>query len=439
MGMSDDDLLDLVQRQTLKYFTDFAHPDSGMARERSNNLQQYKRDVVTTGGTGFGIMGMVAGVSRGFMTREDARARIEKIADFLTGKADKFDGVLPHFLDGTTGKAVSIMGPKDDGSDVVETSFLMMGLLTARQFFNADTPEEKRLCRKINKLWTDCNWNRHVKPGQKSLMWHRGAKGEWDMRLPLRGWNEGLVTLLLASAAPVPAHAIPEKMYKKGWKNGKEFKNGKKEYGIPLPLGPKKGGPLFLSQYSFLGIDPRGLKDRQVDYWQQNVNHTRINHAHCVRNPNGHKGYGDACWGLTASDDPAGYDAHSPTNDNGTISPTAALAAMPYTPEESMKALRHFFEERGDKIWGEYGFVDAFNDDKDWQAKTFLAIDQGPIIAMIENHRSGLLWNLFMSCPEVRHGLDKLGFESPHISPDPEQAAEKKASPFSFKRKPPRP
>ncbi|MBI1216853.1 MAG: beta-glucosidase [Alphaproteobacteria bacterium] len=429
MALDDEKLLDLVQQQTLKYFTDFAHPDSGMARERTNNIEQYGRDAVTTGGTGFGIMGIVAGASRGWLTREDARARIEKITDFLTDKAESFDGVFPHFLDGTTGETLDLMGPKDNGSDVVETSFLFMGLLTARQYFDGDAPEETRLRDKINKLWEGCDWTRHVKPGEDALRWHRGPGGEWDLNLPLKGWNEGLVTYLLAASSPT--HAVSEAHYKKGWEGGTEYKNGKSYHGIELPLGPEKGGPLFLSQYSFLGIDPRGLTDGKTDFLQQNVNQTLINRAHCIDNPHGHKGYGENCWGLTASDDPKGYDAHSPTNDNGTISPTAALSAFPYTPKESMAALRHFFEDRGDKIWGEYGFADAFNDGEDWQARTCLSIDQGPIIAMIENHRSGLLWDLFMSCPEVKLGLEKLGIDSPHLAPGKAPAP---AKPAPFKK-----
>jgi hypothetical protein len=172
---------------------------------------------------------------------------------------------------------------------------------------------------------------------------------------------------------------------------------------------------LFFAHYSFLGLDARGLKNRHADYWQQNVSHVLINREHCLRNPHGFAGYGADCWGLTASDDPEGYRSHAPDEDRGVISPTAALASFPYTPEHSMRALRHFYDDLGDRIWGEYGFKDAFAPTRDWYAQSYLAIDQGPIIAMIENHRSGLLWRLFMSCPEVQAGLRTLGFQSPHL------------------------
>jgi hypothetical protein len=167
---------------------------------------------------------------------------------------------------------------------------------------------------------------------------------------------------------------------------------------------------LFWSHYSYLGLDPRGLRDRYADYWQHNRNHTLLNRKYCIENPSKFKGYGEDCWGLTASYSVKGYAAHSPARDLGVISPTAALSSFPYTPEYSMQALKHFYYDLGDRIWGEYGFHDAFSEQKNWYPQRYLAIDQGPIIVMIENYRSGLLWKLFMSCPEVRDGLKKLGF-----------------------------
>ena len=203
------------------------------------------------------------------------------------------------------------------------------------------------------------------------------------------------ITYVLAAGAP--RYGVEPLVYHRGFAAGREFLNGKSYYDIKLPLGMPYGGPLFFSHYSFCGLDPHGLKDSYADYWQQNVAHARINHAHCAANPHGHLGYGGECWGLTASDDPDGYAAHDPANDNGTISPTAALSSLPYTPHESLAAIRHFLRRYGDKVWGRYGFVDAFCERRNWYAETFLAIDQGPIIIMMENHRSGLLWKLFMS------------------------------------------
>jgi hypothetical protein len=170
---------------------------------------------------------------------------------------------------------------------------------------------------------------------------------------------------------------------------------------------------LFFAHYSFIGFDPRNKKDAFANYFIRNRNHTLINRAYCIANPENHKGYSDVCWGLTASDNPWGYSAHEATGpaDNGTITPTAALSSMPYTPEESMAALKHFYREHGERLWGEMGFYDAFNLDQDWFASSHLAIDQGPIICMIENHRSRLLWDLFMANPEIQPALEAIGFK----------------------------
>jgi hypothetical protein len=409
--LSDSALLDLVQKQTIKYFWDFAHPVSGMARERSNEEYGYGNEVVTTGGTGFGIMALIAGVERKWLPRDSVARHLLKMVSFLL-KAESYHGVFPHWMNGSTGKTIPF-SRKDDGADLVETSYLFQGLLCARQYFNADNRVERDLRNRINWMWSDIEWNWFTRDGRDVLYWHWSPNNGWAMNFPVRGFNECLIMYILAASGE--HYPVSSAVYHNGWAQSDFFKNGKKFYGYTLPLGFDYGGPLFFSQYSFLGLDPHGLKDEYADYWEQNQNHTLINHAYCVDNPKKFKGYGEDCWGLTASDTYDGYNAHSPTNDLGTISPTAALSAFPYTPEFSMKALKHFYYDLGDKIWGEYGFVDGFNETKDWYAKSYLAIDEGPIVAMIENYRSGLLWKLFMSCPEIQGGLKKLDFESPFI------------------------
>lgn len=406
-NLSDSALLDIVQHQTFRYFWDFAHPVSGMARERSNEAYDYGNEVVTTGGTGFGIMAVIAATERKWIARDTAAKLLLKMVRFLS-KADAYHGVFPHWLNGATGKTIPF-SRKDDGADLVETSFLFEGLLCARQYFNGEDKTEAELRNRINWLWNDIEWNWFTRDGQEVLYWHWSPNNGWAMNFPLRGFNECLITYVLAASAE--RYPVPAAVYHRGWVQSNFFKNGKIFYGHLLPLGFDYGGPLFFSHYSFLGLNPKGLKDQYADYWQQNVNHTLINHDYCVDNPKHFKGYGENCWGLTASDTYDGYNAFSPTNDFGTITPTAALSAFPYTPEYSMKALRHFYYDLGDKIWSEYGFTDAFNETKNWYATSHLAIDQGPIIVMIENYRSSLLWKLFMSCPEVQKGLKKLGFE----------------------------
>jgi len=409
--LSDSALLDLVQKQTFRYFWDFAHPVSNLSRERSNKSFSYGDEVVTIGGTGFGVMAVIVAAERKWITRDTAAKFLLKMVNFLL-KADSYHGVFPHWMDGATGKTIPF-SRKDDGADLVESSYLFQGLLCARQYFNGTDRVERELRNRIGWLWNDIEWNWFTKGGEEVLYWHWSPDNGWAMNFPVRGFNECLIMYVLAASGE--RYPVSPAVYHRGWAQSSFFNNGKEFYGIRLPLGFDYGGPLFFSHYSFLGLDPRGLKDRYADYWEQNRNHTLINREHCVRNPNKYKGYSAKCWGLTASDTYNGYAAHSPTEDLGTISPTAALSAFPYTPEYSMEALRHFYNDHGDKIWSQYGFVDAFNETKNWVADSHLAIDQGPIIVMIENYRSGLLWKLFMSCPEIQKGLKKLGFESPHF------------------------
>ncbi|HEX3168184.1 MAG TPA: glucoamylase family protein [Chitinophagaceae bacterium] len=411
-NLSDSALLDLVGKQTFRYFWDFAHPVSNLSRERSNEAYNYGNEVVTTGGTGFGVMAVIVATERKWITRDTAAKFLLRMVNFLL-KADSYHGVFPHWLNGATGKTIPF-SRKDDGADLVESSYLFQGLLCARQYFAGDNRTERELRNRIGWMWNDIEWNWFTK-GEEVLYWHWSPNNGWAMNFPVRGFNECLIMYMLAASGSNDKYATSSAIYHRGWAQSNFFKNGKEFYGIKLPLGFDYGGPLFFSHYSFLGLDPRGLKDRYADYWEQNRNHTLINREYCIRNPNKFKGYGENCWGLTASDTYNGYDASSPTNDKGTIAPTAALSAFPYTPEYSMQALKHFYYDLGDKIWSEYGFVDAFNETQNWYAKSHLAIDQGPIIVMIENYRTGLLWNLFMSCPEIQNGLKKLGFNSPAL------------------------
>jgi hypothetical protein len=406
--ISDTALLTLIQQQTFKYFWDFGHPVSGMARERNTS-----GDVVTTGGTGFGIMSMLVGINRGFISRTDGLNRINTIVNFLTNNCTRYHGAFSHWINGTTGATVPF-STQDNGADLVETSFLMQGLLCARQYFNGTTSAEVTLRNNINTLWNGVEWTWFTQNNQQVLYWHWSPNYNWAINMPIKGWDEALVTYVLGASSTT--YPINQSVYSNGWASNGGMKNGNTYYGNVLPLGPTLGGPLFFAHYSFLGINPNGLSDAYANYLTQNTAHAKINYAYCVANPGGYNGYSSACWGLTASDDNiSGYSAHSPTNDLGVISPTAAIASLPYTPTESMNAIRFFYYKLGDKIWGQYGFTDAFNLTNIWFATSYLAIDQGPEIVMIENYRSGLLWNLFTSCPEVQQGMRNLGFTAPYL------------------------
>jgi len=406
--ISDNALLDLVQQQTFRYFWDYGHPVSGLARERSNATPE----TVTSGGSGFGVMAIVTAVSRGLITRTQGVQRIQTIVSFLKNTAPKFHGAFSHWMNGTTG-AIVPFGTNDDGADLVETSYMMMGLLTARQYFNGADPAETTLRNDINSLWNGVEWDWFRQNGKKVLYWNWSPNYGFAVNVPVQGWNECLITYVLAASSPT--HSIPKAVYDSGFARNGAMVNNNIYYGYQLPLGPAQGGPLFFEHYSFLGINPNGLTDAYANYTTQTKNHTLINYTYCISNPKGWYGYSDSCWGLTASDIQNGYTANSPTNDVSHIAPTAAVSSLPYTPTESMKALKFFYYVLGDKIWGQYGFKDAFSLQNLWFADSYLAIDQGPMIVMIENYRSGLLWNLFASCPEIKAGMLSLGFSAPYL------------------------
>ncbi|MDP4262765.1 MAG: glucoamylase family protein [Bacteroidota bacterium] len=406
--LSDNALLDSVQKQTFKYFWDFGHPVSGLARERSNG----DNNVVTTGGSGFGIMAIPVAISRNFITRAEGLARMQKIAGFLKTMPPRFHGAFSHWMNGTTGAVVPVAS-NDNGADLVETSYLMMGLLTARQYFDGADAGETALRSDINTLWNGVEWDWFRQNGKKVLYWNWSPDYGWAVNVPVQGWNECLITYVLAASSTT--HGISKAVYDSGYARNGAMVNNNSYYGYVLPLGQPSGGPLFFEHYSFLGIKPSGLNDAYANYQTQTTNHTLINYTYCKNNPGGYFGYSDSVWGLTASDIPNGYTASSPTNDIGVIAPTAAISSMPYTPTESMKALKFFYYVLGDKLWSDYGFRDAFTLQDTWFAGSYLAIDEGPIILMIENYRTGLLWNLFTSCPEVKAGMLSLGFTAPYL------------------------
>jgi hypothetical protein len=408
--ISDTALLTLVEQQTFKYFWDFGHPVSGLARERTSSA-----DIVTTGGSGFGVMSILVAVQRNFITRAQALIRIDTIVSFLTTKVTRYHGAFSHWINGATGATVPF-GQQDDGGDIVETSYMMQGLLCVRQYFNSTTDaNEINLRASINNLYDAVEWNWYRQNIQNVLTWNWSPDFNWAINVQVKGWDEALITYVMAASSNVVANRIPKIVYDNGWANNGGEKNGRSFYGTTLPLGPDYGGPLFFAHYSFLGINPHNLTDAYANYWQQDTAHAVINYSYCVNNPKHNYGYSNLCWGLTASDIQGGYDASSPTNDLGVIAPTAAVSSLPYTPSQSMSAIRFFYYKLGDKVWGQYGFTDAFNLSGAWFDSDQLAIDQGPEIVMIENYRSGLLWNLFMSCPEVKMGMTALGFASPNL------------------------
>jgi hypothetical protein len=415
--LSDSALIREVQHRTFRYFWDGAEPHSGAARERfhvDGDYPDHDAHIVTSGGTGFGVMALLVGIERGFITRTEGAERLTRIVGFLE-KADRFHGAWPHWMEGPTGR-VKPFSRNDNGGDLVESAFLVQGLLCVRQYFRDGSPAEQALAKRIDRLWRSVEWDWYQRGGQNVLYWHWSPDKGWAMNFRIEGYNECLITYVLAASSPT--HPIPAAAYHEGWARGGRIKNNidPKKPGPQLELNhqgdSRSGGPLFWSHYSFLGLDPRRLHDRYADYWRHNVEHTRINRQHCIDNPHGYRGYGPHCWGLTAGYSVGFYAAHRPGEDLGVISPTAALSSFPYTPRESLRALRYFHDDLGHWIYGPYGFYDGFSLHHRWCKPWYLAIDQGPIVVMMENHRTGLLWRLFMSCPEVQTGLDRLGFRN---------------------------
>lgn len=399
--MTDDEYLDMVQRATFRYFYNYGHPVSGLSRERLGSGQ-----TVTSGGSGFGVMALLVGIERGYISRQEGTERILKILRFLNYKADRFHGAFSHWLDGETG-TVQPFSTYDNGGDLVETSYMIQGLFTVRQYFNLQSSDEDSIRALSQKIIDEVEWDWYRR-NTNFLYWHWSPNYGWQMNMTVQGPNEAMIVYLLGIASTT--HGVPASLFHNGWASSTYYKNAKSFYGYRIWVGWDYGGPLFFSQYSFLGFDPREKKDIYANYFANNKNITLIHKAYCTANTHGFTGYGENCWGLTASDDPTGYRVHEPTNDNGTITPTAAISSIPYTPQESIDFIKHIYRTYGNNVWGEYGFKDAFNPTQSWYAGSYLAIDQGPIIAMIENYRSGLLWNLFMSSPEIQPMLDAIGF-----------------------------
>ncbi len=434
-SISNDSLLTLIQYRTFQYFWEGAEPVSGMARERihmDNDYPQQDKNVVTTGGSGFGLMAILVGINRGFITREEGLNRYQRIVKFLAS-ADRFHGAWPHWLYGETGK-VKPFSKYDDGGDIVETAYLVQGLLAVKQYFTDGNAAEQQLAADIDKLWRGVEWNWYQKDGESVLYWHWSPDYGWKMNFPLQGYNECLIAYVLGASSP--SFPITAEAYHKGWARDGAIVQPTSKYGYKLNLrhngSTEYGGPLFWAHYSYLGLDPRNLKDQYASYWEENRNQVLIDREYCIKNPGHYKCYGPDCWGLTASysiqdyeslkesgrledmqfsdDPPVGYTAHQPSNDRGVISPTAALSSFPYAPKECMQVARFLYDSLADKLMGPYGFYDAFSCQYNWFPEKYLAIDQGPIPVMIENYRTALLWNLFMKNEEVQQGLDKLGF-----------------------------
>lgn len=407
--LSDEALLDTLQRAHFNYMWAGAEPNSGLAYERIHDDGDYGYNdptIITTGGSGFGIAGLVVAMERGFITRAEGVARLQRIVTFLT-RAKRFHGVWPHWL--YPSGRVAPFSQKDNGGDLVESSFLMQGLLCARQYMNPEVEAEKQIIDGINTLWQEMEFDWYRRDGQNVLYWHWSPDYGWEMNLPIQGYNECMIVYILAASSPT--HPCPAACYHRGWARSGGIRSDVTFKGYKLQLSHNgaetTGGPLFWAHYSWIGLCPKGLSDRYADYWDAMRAHVLSDYAYCVENPKGYINYSDSCWGLTAGYSMNGYSAHAPNNDLGVITPTAALSSFPYAPEQAMAAARLWYSKKA-LLWGDYGFYDGYSATAKWYPRRYLAIDQLTIAPMIENYRTGLLWRLFMSCPEIQQGLQVL-------------------------------
>ena len=421
-ALTDDELVSMVQESCFRFYWESAHPVAGLAPE----VWPGDPNLLALGGNGFGVMALLVAAERQFVTRDQATARLLKIVRFLA-KADRFHGAWPHFLNGNTGKTIPFFGKYDNGGDLVETAFMIQGLLAARRYFDGDTIAEREVRDTITRLWRDVEWDWYRRtPGGDVLYWHWSPDYGFYIGHPLVGWNETMIVYLLAIASPT--HPVPASLYYSGWAGtadlqvryrqgwsrttaGDHYANGRSYYGIKLDVGEGNGADLFFTHFSFMGFDPRGLRDRYTNYFSNNRAIALINRAYCIENPRHFVGYGPDCWGLSAGIN-SGGGRPLPRDDNGTINIMASLASMPYTPKESLAALKHYYRDLGAKVWGIYGFHDGFNQTEDWYEEIYMALNQAPITVMVENHRTGLVWRLFMSNPEIRPALEAIGFKA---------------------------
>ena len=417
LNQSDIDLMNKLQEDVFTFFWDYAQPNSKLSRERiyENNIS-FDENTVTTGGSGFGFLNILIGIENQFITRSEGINHLEIALNFLEN-ADRFYGAWPHWMDGNNGEVIPF-SMLDNGGDIVETAFLCQALICIREYFKNGSVQEQALAQKADELWKGVQWNWYTNGGNH-LYWHWSPDYEWQMNFKIEGYNESLITYILAVSSPT--YPISASTFHSGLADNGNILSTAKMYDIPILLNHKgeygNVGPLFWAHYSYLGLDPRGLSDGYVNYWNVVKNHTQIIHQYSIQNPEDYTGYSETCWGLTASysrnsDGSTGYAAHKPNNDKGVISPTAALSSFPYTPEESMKFLRFLYEETNNEYIGIAGPYDAFSVHYQWKTQRYLAIDQGTIAPMIENYKTQLFWNLFMNAPEIKQGLVELGFSS---------------------------
>jgi hypothetical protein len=436
--------LDDLEERTFRYFWETTNPDNGLVPDRSPTPS-----FSSIAAVGFGLTAYGAGVERGYVTREQARARTLATLRFFrdapqgpdAAGVTGYKGFYYHFLDMKTGRRFETVE-----LSTIDTALLLAGVLFAREYFDGADPEEVEIRAVADELYRRADWAwASVRPPAISMGW-TPESGPLDYDWV--GYNEAMVVLVLALGSPTfpagdGAWGTFTAGYEKRWGWGAS-------YGGPEHL---RFPPLFGHQYSHVWIDFRRIQDaymrgKGIDYFENSRRAIAWQRSYANQNPEGWKGYGGDVWGLTACDGPndrqlvdAGgkartfksYAARGPGQlDDGTLAPTAAASSIAFAPELAIPAIMALKEKYGAQVYSTYGFLDAFNPSFEypgtlsygrvvpgfgWVDVDYLGIDQGPIVAMLENYRSGLIWKVMKKSPYVRAGLQRAGFTGGWLSP----------------------
>jgi len=407
-----DGFITEVQEAGFRYFYDYAYPSSHLPREGIKAKNSWDPEAMSAVSTGMYFFNIAVGIERGFITREQGAEHVRVLLDFLNGPTDRFYGAFPHWIDGNTGK-VRPFSPQDNGADMVESGIIAEGLIFAREYFDQETDTERSIREVSDSLWKAIEWDKFIQDPdtpEQVMIWHWSPDHGFS-NLPIVGFNEAEICYILGVASPT--FPIKPELYWDGWvaKNA-DYYNPRTVEGVDGPiellLNHDYGIPLFVMHYSYMGLDPRKVPLKEGNLFDEFTQLTKANRDYAKLNADKFQGY-DKYWGLTASLDPDGYRAHHPVHDdNGTISPTGALSSIAYLPEDVIDLMCELYLNEGETLWGPFGFYDAFNPTRDWYAEGYIGIDVGPIAPMIENYRSGKLWDTFMKAPEINAAIDKI-------------------------------
>ncbi|MDM7914397.1 MAG: glucoamylase family protein, partial [Candidatus Eisenbacteria bacterium] len=405
-ALTNEALLDTLQRTAFDFFWNEANPANGLIKDRST-----PGSACSIASVGFGLSAILIGIDHGWITRDEGRARIlTTLETFWNGPQGTapdgmigYKGLFYHFLDMNTATRTW-----DCELSTIDSALLFAGILDAREYFTTDDPVDVQVRTLADSLYYRADWNffRNGNPG--ILMgWRPGTGfagfGQWV------GYNEAMILYILAIGSPT--HPVPASSWNT-WTSGYHWQT---QYGYTYVIFP----PLFGHQYSHCWIDFRYIQDahmrgRGITYFENSRRATLAQRNYCIANPFGHIGYGANLWGITACDGPDGYAAHGappPQNDDGTIAPTAPAGSIPFTPDESLAVLQNLYDNYRAMLWGPYGFRDAFNLDRGWWDTDYIGIDQGPIVLMIENYRTGAVWERIERNGDVQWGLHLAGFD----------------------------